>query len=102
MRPASISICRIVIRDDALSGIGVVHTNGELSVFGGNAISARVGAEVGVEGAILLHDDDDMFDFGLGGGEINRTAGIGCGRWFRRRELGGWRDCILCNRRIVN
>ena len=42
--------------------LGAVCMNGELAVLPRQAVGARKGAEVRIERAILLHDDDDVLD----------------------------------------
>jgi len=47
---------------DALPGPGVVVAHSRNAVFHGNAIRAGISAKVMVKGAVLLHDNDDVFD----------------------------------------
>jgi hypothetical protein len=43
-------------------GLRIGRADGWYAIFHREAIGARIGAEVAVERAILLHDDHDMLD----------------------------------------
>ena len=62
MRAPGVDILRVVVRLDTFMGLGVVDAHGGHPVYHGDAICAGVGAEVLIERAVLLHDDDNMLD----------------------------------------
>ena len=75
MRPPMIEVLWVMIRLHALARRGIGNTHGGNTVGHWNAICPRISSEVGVERAIFLHNDDDMFDF------VNATRGSwGCCR----------------------
>src|SRR5215475_14404463 len=63
MRSAAVGILRIVIRLDACSASGVGIAYGWYSILRGESLRTGIGPEIAVERAILLHDDDHVFDF---------------------------------------
>src|SRR5579884_1591231 len=77
VRPAVVEVGGVVVGVDAGVVLGVGDADGELAVLGGEAVGAGEGAEVGVEGAVLLHDDDDVLDLvdALGGRRAARRGG---------------------------
>src|SRR5689334_11785295 len=64
VRAARINIIWVVVWFDTGIGLRVIATDLRRAVLHRNAIRARVGAEVLVEGTVLLHNDNDMFDLG--------------------------------------
>ena len=63
MWSAAIDRARVVVGPHAGSTIGVRDTDLGLAVrLHGDAVGPGVGPEVVVEGAVLLHDDDDVLD----------------------------------------
>ncbi len=62
VRPAPVEIGGVVVRRDALPRGGIVHAHRGHAILHGDAICTRKGAEVAVEGAVLLHDHNDMLD----------------------------------------
>jgi hypothetical protein len=58
---------------DALPGLGIMDADRELTVLDRETFRPWIGAEILVEGAVLLHDHNDMLDLRPGLGE----AGIG-------------------------
>ena len=66
MRPAGIDITGIVVGFDTLAGLGIGSANRGHAVLHGDAIRARIGAEVLVERTVFLHDDDNVLDPGAG------------------------------------
>ena len=62
VRPAGINIAGVMVGLNALPGEGIWRANGGYAVLHGEAVGAGKGAKVLVEGAVLLHDDDNMLD----------------------------------------
>src|SRR5579875_444685 len=62
VRATAVQILGIIVRLDALSSLWVVDANRRHAVLHRNAVRSWIGAEVGIERAILLHDHNDVFD----------------------------------------
>ena len=63
MWSAAVGILRVVIRLDASSTSWVGIAYGWYSIIGRESLRPRIGPEITVERAVLLHDDDHVFDF---------------------------------------
>ncbi len=62
MGPAPVHIGVVDVGRLALAGLGVVHAHGGLAILHRYAVGTRVGPEIGVEGPVLLLDDDHVLD----------------------------------------
>ncbi len=62
MRPAIVFVRWVVVGVDTLFGLGVGDTHRELAVLAWKAQRAGISAEIRIEGAVFLHDDDDVLD----------------------------------------
>ena len=62
MRPTVIDIAGIVECFDTLPSDRIIGAYSRYAVLHRDSICAGVGAKVMVEGAVLLHDDNDMLD----------------------------------------
>jgi hypothetical protein len=83
VRPAGVAIGRVVVRLDADVRLRVGVANGRHAVLHRDPVGAGERAEVGVEGAVLLHDDHDVAD-------LVDPPGSGCVRVVSMaRKLGG-------------
>ncbi len=61
--PSVIEVLCVVIWFDALTCFGIIDAHCGDTVLHGDTIRTGIGSEVGIERAILLHNDDDMLDF---------------------------------------
>src|SRR5579884_3863706 len=62
VRPAGVVVVSVVIGTLALARPRVWNADGGDAVLHGDAVGTGEGAEVAVEGSVLLHDDDDVLD----------------------------------------
>ena len=62
VRPAPVVVRSVVVRLDARVEVRIRKAHSRDAVSHRDPVRARVGAEVGVEGAVLLHDHDDVPD----------------------------------------
>jgi hypothetical protein len=62
VRTAQIDVGAIVMGLDAGLGLGVGKADSRDTVLHGDAVGTGIGSKVVVEGAILLHDHDDVLD----------------------------------------
>ena len=81
--PPELISCGVIVRLDTLTGLRVRRAHRRDSVFHWDADRARVGAKIFIEGAVLLHDDDDMLDILLRQRQV-----IGSGLHWLHRGLG--------------
>ncbi len=70
VRPAAVRILRVVKRPHAVAPARIGHADGRHAVVHRDAVGAGKGAEVGIERAVLLHDDHDVLDL------VNRIAAL--------------------------
>src|SRR6266566_270960 len=78
MRAAAIHILCIVVGTSAWRAATCRDASFGFARLHGNTVRAGIGPEIMIEGSVLLHDDDDVFDLGhiAGSGSI----GIGCAK----------------------
>src|SRR5258708_32344899 len=78
MRAAAIHILCIVVGTSAWRAATCRDASFGFARLHGNTVCAGIGPEIMIEGSVLLHDDDDVFDLGhiAGSGSI----GIGCAK----------------------
>src|SRR5579864_460877 len=62
MRPSMIKVLRIMVRLNAQASAGIFDAHGWLAVLHRYTICTGIGSEVGVERAVLLHDNHNMLD----------------------------------------
>ena len=62
MWPPGIDVSRIMVRLDALVGRWIVDAHAWHSILHRNSICAGIGSKVLIKGAVLLHDDNNVFD----------------------------------------
>jgi hypothetical protein len=79
MRPPAIAVVRIVERAHAAALTRIGNADARNAVRHRNAVGAGEGAEVRIEGPVLLHDDDDVADF------MDRVATLRANGKHRRR-----------------
>ena len=114
--PAAVDVGRVVVRRLA-PPVGIGHADRRHAVLHRDAVGARIGPEVTVEGAVLLFDDDDVLDL-VDAGRHHVVAGrsarydLGLGRWAleelphalrvraRTAAAGGGTDKDLASRRF--
>ena len=108
MGPTGIDVFGVVVGLDTLLGLGIAGADGRDAVLHRNAIGAGVGAKVRIEGAVLLHYDDDVLDLVnvtsagwlCGGrrrgwdGRRGRDSGGGGRNWWTSGRCRGWTDCL--------
>jgi hypothetical protein len=86
--PPAVEVGAVVVRLDAPPRLGVGVADGGDAVRHGDAVGAGIGAEVAVERAILLHDNDDVLDLvDAARDERGRMTGVR-----RLARLGATRD----------
>ena len=92
VRTAAVDVGRVVVGLLASAGRDR-HAHRRHAVLHGDAVGARVGAEVAVEGAVLLLDDDDVLDLVDAGRD--RRSDPSARRSPFRREAAGWEGELL-------
>ena len=75
VRSAIVLVVRIVERLDALFRLWIKHTNGWHAVLHWDTVRTGIGTKVVIERTILLHDDDDVFDFVAQEAQLIRRCG---------------------------
>ena len=80
VRAAAVAVVRIVERPHAGFAARIGNANGRNAVAHRNAVRAGKRSEVGIERAVLLHDDDDVPNL------VNRIAALRADRQRRQRK----------------
>jgi hypothetical protein len=62
MRAAAVHILGVVVGTDAWSAVACRDAGFRFAPLHRNAIRAGISAKIVIEGAVLLHDDDDVLD----------------------------------------
>jgi len=85
VRAAVVLVRAVVVGPDAATPEGVRHPDREAAVAARDAVGSGIRAEEAVEGAVLLHHDDDVAD-------LVDARGARAGRSARESEAPGNRD----------
>ena len=62
MRTTKVSIGSIMERINTFASLGIIHTSGKFPILHGQAVGSWIGTKIIIEGAVLLHDDDNVLD----------------------------------------